>query len=191
MKQLQFSLFRASQPPKLSWDKVQPPPSRHMGGVSPLLPTLPHFCFNYKGRPCKNQPFFCESFRRRTVFDRVETRLRAYLLWEPQRFSARARERHVDGRFAGVQTAKRKKGGHLKRCPPQPVEKDKKRLPARTCAGRANTSTVQKAILCAKCAKLPFCAPERRTEGNRKPAAQHKASGVPQRLAAKPPGTLL
>lgn len=40
-------------------------------------------------------------------------------------------------------------------------------LPARTCAGRANTSTVQKAILCAKCAKLPFCAPERRTEGNR------------------------
>jgi len=25
-----------------------------------------------------------------------------------------------------VQTDKRKKGGHLKRCPPQPVEKDKK-----------------------------------------------------------------
>ena len=41
-------------------------------------------------------------------------------------FLRMARERHVGGRFAGVQTDKRKKGGHLKRCPPQPVEKDKK-----------------------------------------------------------------
>ena len=35
-------------------------------------------------------------------------------------------------------------------------------------------------------AKLPFCAPERRTEGPQKAAAQHKAFGVLQRLAILP-----
>ena len=44
----------------------------------------------------------------------------------------------------------------------------------------------KRAILCAKCAKLPFCAPERSAEGNRKASAQHKASGVSQRLTALP-----
>ena len=39
-------------------------------------------------------------------------------------------------------------------------------------------------------AKLPFCAPERRTEGPQKAAAQHKAFGVPQRLAILPAASI-
>ena len=39
-------------------------------------------------------------------------------------------------------------------------------------------------------AKLPFCAPERRTEGPQKAAAQHKAFGVLQRLAILPAASI-
>lgn len=39
-------------------------------------------------------------------------------------------------------------------------------------------------------AKLPFCAPERRTEGPKKAAAQHKAFGVLQRLAILPAASI-